>query len=115
MVPHIPLTTTMLLSYDWDDHLFLQQSQGAGSIEIFRALNNDNCFDFGFQSIDEAHGKVHRVRVLGVGCELVFELTKLSDIGRNSGGLADIEQLAEQQLMLIPVEPVMKKLAEGLP
>jgi hypothetical protein len=47
--------TTTRLSVARGFHLFLQQCQSTGSIEVARALNKDNRFNIIMETINELH------------------------------------------------------------
>jgi hypothetical protein len=54
-----------------NDHLFLQEFQGADNIEILGSLDRQGCFDFRFETVIEPHGEIHGVLVLGIGFKLI--------------------------------------------
>lgn len=93
LVRSIPDSTTHRLG---PGHLFLQQGQGASSIKSFGALNNDDSFDFRFETVNETLSEIQWVIGWGVGLELIHQFRESRNIGRDSGCLINVKELAKQ-------------------
>lgn len=58
-------------------------------------MNEKNGLDVRLEAIDEAHRKIEWVKSLGIGSKMINKLIKLGNIGRYSGLLMNIEELAK--------------------
>ena len=67
------------------------------------------------QPIDETGNEVELVGVRIIGFELVDEFSKSVNIFNNSGGLADVTELAENKFMLVTAETFMNQGTEARP
>jgi len=78
-------------------------------------LHNDDCSNFRLKPVNEALGKIEGITDLGVGVEVIFELTEFIHIGLDRGMLADVKEPAQQDFMLVAIELIVEKAVERIP
>lgn len=74
--------------------------------------NQHNGFYIRTKPIDKMHHEIHGIGVVGVGRQLINQLDELLDIVRNRGCLTDVEQLANEELLLITIKAIVHQATE---
>jgi hypothetical protein len=78
-------------------------------------LNKNNCPDVLTEAIDKSGGVCKVVRVWGIGRKLFDQVHKAVDIVLDCGRLFDVEELANEELVLIAAKTLADHTAERGP
>jgi len=96
-------------------HLLLHQCHRNSSIQAFWFGNKNNCFKLRPESINESHSIEEWIGGSRIGLELINEFGETLNIIGDSRGLFNLEELANEGLMLVTIKAIMERLTEGGP